>query len=419
MRRVGALLATLGTIAILVLTLYPSPEQMPYSVLTPLLCIVCGPHGGADVLLNLLLFTPMAAGLRLLGWPWRRVVVSAALLSLAVEFLQYFVVIGRDASLSDLLTNTAGAAIAAGLAPHLQRLLVPDRIRARRLFLGAVALWLGVLVVSVRAMMPWVPSGRLRNDCTRSQDKPEVFVGTVRSVMLNRVRLPCDAEIPEESRLRRALESGLAELDVVAASGNPAARRLILAVRVPRGYLLVLAQQGRSATISTPTAGNHLGFYSPILRLPRAFPPVQGISVRLHAGIHDRRMRIASDYSGQRQMVEVALSPSHGWTGIVPWGIQPGGRFRLATALWIGILLLPAAYWAGFIRAPGWALGRMLTALAVGLGGLPVLTGYPPVHWSEWVGGCLGVAFGWALHRFAAYLQSRCGSPSTSAYSSL
>jgi VanZ like family len=418
-RRVGALLAGLGTIAILLLTLGPSPEQTPYSSLTPLLCLVCGPHGGADVLLNTLLFAPMATGLRLLGWPWRRVVATAALLSLSIELLQYYVVPGRDASLSDLLTNTAGAAIAAGFAPHLERIVLPDRVRARHLVLGGIALWLGLLTISAFAMMPWVPSGTLRNDCTRSEGKPEIFTGTVRSVRLNGIPLPCDSEIPAQAQVRAALERGAADLDVVAASGYPRGRRVFLAVRVARGYLMVLSHQGRSANLSTPTAANHLGFHSPIVSLPHAFPPAPGIPGRLEGGMRDRRLWIASEYLGERRMAQVALSPSHGWSAIAGWGIRPDARFRAATALWIGLLILPAAYWASFVRAPAWALGRIVPTLAAGLGGLPMLTGYPPVHWSEWMGGCFGVMLGWALCRFAAYLQSRCGSPSTSAYSSL
>jgi hypothetical protein len=413
------LLAAFGSAAILGLTLFPNPEQAVFSARTPLLCLVCGDHGGADVLLNLLLFTPLATGLRLLGWSWRRVALTSALLSFAVESLQYYVVPGRDASLSDLLTNTTGAAIAAAIAPHLGRLVAPDRALARRLFFGSVALWLGVLGFSALAMMPWVPSGRLWNDCTGSLGEADLFSGAVRSVVLNGVLLPCDAELPGALPVREALRRGEATLDVVALSGSPTGRRrLIHTVRVPRGFLLVLAQEGRSAAFSGPTAGLRLRLHSPILRLPKAFPPVEGMPVELHARIHDRRMWISSSASGKRRRVELALSPSHGWSAILPWGIQMGRPLRLATAVWIGGLILPAAYWAGFIRKPVRGSAGVAGALAAGLGVLPSLTGYAPAHWSEWVGGFLGAAFGWALHWSAAYLQSRCGSPSTNAYSS-
>ena len=418
-RWLGVLLAVLGSAAIFGLTLFPNPEQAVFSVRTPLLCLVCGDHGGADVILNLLLFTPLATGLRLTGWSWRRVVAVSASLSFTVEVLQYYVVAGRDASLSDLLTNTAGAAIAAAIAPRLGRLLAPDRTLARRLFFGSLALWLGVLTLSAIAMMPWVPSGRLRNDCTRSFGKDDTFSGTVQSVVLNGVRLPCDDELPGALPLREALSRGEATLDVVAVSASPTSRRsLIHAVRVPRGFLVVLAQEGRSAAFNAPTLALRLRLYSPILRLPEAFPPREGIPVELHAGILHRRMWISSSRSGNRGRVDLALSPSHGWSAILPWGIQMGWPLRLATAFWIGGLILPAAYWAGFIGNPVLGSAGVAAVLAGGLGVLPSLTGYAPAHWSEWAAGVLGAALGWALHRFAAYLQSRCGSPSTNAYSS-
>lgn len=418
-RRLGALLAVLGAAAIVGLTLLPSPGQAVYSARTPLLCIVCGDQGGADVIRNLLLFAPLATGLRLLGWSGRGVILLSGTLSLAVELLQYYAVTGRDASLSDLLTNTTGAAIAATLAPYLGRLLAPDRTLAPRLVLGSTALWLGVLGLSATAMMPWVPPGPLRNDCTRSFGKADLFLGTVRSVALNGVPLPCDDELSRALPLRQALSRGEATLDVAALSGQPASgRRLIHAVRVPRGYLVVLAQEGRAAAFSAPAAAQRLRLHPPILRSPEAFPPKEGVPIELHAGFHDRRMWISSSHSGRRRMVELELSPSHGWSVILPWGLRMGPRLRLATALWIGGLILPAAYWAGFMRSPVLGPAGVAGALAAGLGLLPSLTGYAAVHWSEWLGGFLGASLGWALHWSAAYLQSRCGPPSTSAYSS-
>ena len=59
-RRLGTVLAVTGLAAILVGTLTPNPRQAAASAATPLLCIVCGEGGGTDVLLNLLLFTPLA-----------------------------------------------------------------------------------------------------------------------------------------------------------------------------------------------------------------------------------------------------------------------------------------------------------------------------------------------------------------------
>src|SRR5437867_9781747 len=64
------LLAFAGLAAILVTTLYPIPSAAGIADQTPLLCLVCGENGGADVIQNLLLFAPFAIGLRLYGWSW-------------------------------------------------------------------------------------------------------------------------------------------------------------------------------------------------------------------------------------------------------------------------------------------------------------------------------------------------------------
>ena len=54
-RRLGAVVASVGLLAILALTLYPNPRQAPVAEQTPLLCLVCGETGGADVALPMLL----------------------------------------------------------------------------------------------------------------------------------------------------------------------------------------------------------------------------------------------------------------------------------------------------------------------------------------------------------------------------
>jgi hypothetical protein len=418
-RRVGILFAVAGAAAILGLTLLPHPDQASYSAITPLLCLVCGDGGGADVFLNLLLFAPMATGLRLLGWSWLRVVVAAALLSLAVESLQYFVVTGRDASLSDLLTNTGGAAMAAAVAPRLPGLVLPAPGAARRYLLGSAALWLSVLGLSALAMMPWAPGGRLRSECTHSAAIADVFARTVRSAVLNGVLLPCDGEVFRGAPLREALRAGTVTVDVVAVSGNPErSRALIHTVRGHGRLLMMLAQHRRSAAFTAPTASRGLRLFSPILRLPDAFPPAPGLPVEIHAGIRGRRMWISSRHSGAGATMELALSPSQGWSVLFPWGIDPHRPFRLVTAIWIAGLILPVGYFAAGVRSRQVGAAGIALALGAGLWALPRLAGYPPVHWSEWVGGAVGAALGWALCGIAGYLQGRCGSPSTSAYSS-
>lgn len=116
--------------------------------------------------------------------------------------------------------------------------------------------------------------------------------------------------------------------------------------------------------------------------------------------------------------MDLALSPSQGWSVLFPWGIDPGRPFRLVTAIWIAGLILPVGYFAAGVRSRPLGVAAIALGLGAGLWVLPRLAGYPPVHWSEWAGGAAGAALGWALYGIAGYLQGRCGSHSTSAYSS-
>jgi hypothetical protein len=417
-RRLGTVLAILGLLAILVLTLAPNPRQAQVADQTPLLCLVCGEFGGADVALNLLLFMPFAAGLALLGWPWGRVVAVCALLSLGVETFQFAADTGRDASLSDLISNTVSGAVAAALAGRMNALLAPGPPLALRLCLAAAAAWLGVLVFTALSMHPWAPAGRIRNYCSAAYPTGETFAGTARTMTLNGVALDCDREVPR-GEIRRQVRRGEISLETVAVAGDPRdGRRVIHVVRTPGTVLLQLVQQGRAAVFLAPTRAEAVGFFSPAVRLPRAFPAQPGGTVELAAGTDGRRMRLSAAHGGRRRAVELALSPSFGWTLLFAIPIGPGVPLRVVAALWLGALILPAGYWAGLAARPFAPIAALGGVVVAGLGLVPALTGFDPVHRSEWLGAGGGIAVGWALSQIATYLQSRCGSPFTSAYSS-
>jgi hypothetical protein len=336
-----------------------------------------------------------------------------------VEYLQYSVIVGRDPALSDLLANTIGAAAAAALAPQVPRLLAPDPARARRLLLLATALFLCVLALSALGLQPDVLPGRLRSACAPYSEAIRDWTGTLRSVVLNGDTLPCDRYLTDSAAIRARLLEGEATLRIDALSGTPKGERaLVHALSVPMGSLLAVMQEGTAAVFSVPTVSRRLRLSPLGVILRDAFPPKAGLPLELRGRQDSRRIWISSSHSGRQRSAEVTLSPSFGWSSLVWWRLRPGPRLRLLTALWLGGLILPAGYWAGFMRRPIRGLGGIAATLAVGLGVIPLLTDYAPAHWSEWLGGFLGATLGWALHGSAAYLQSRCSSPSTGAYSS-
>ena len=122
-----ALFFALGLgVLILCLTLWPLPEFTYRASLSPVYCLVCGDQGLQDVIQNILMFLPLGVALRYAGVRPSRALLLGFLLSLFVETMQFFVVPGRDASLSDLVTNTTGAGLGAVIAPFIPMAFRPS-----------------------------------------------------------------------------------------------------------------------------------------------------------------------------------------------------------------------------------------------------------------------------------------------------
>jgi hypothetical protein len=417
-RRVGTGLAFAGLLLVAIATLTPVQDIRGIALLTPITCLVCGPHGGADIAGNLLLFLPLAVGLRLAGVTWGRTVAACGLLSLTVELLQVGVVPGRDASLSDLLTNTTSAAIGATIGGVLPAAIRPRRGLAIRLLASGSAAVLALLALSAWMLSPDMPDGMLLSRWAHVAAGTDVFGGRVSAVTLDGLPMPGDGAPPDSAAFRRRLAGGAFSLQADVVSGPPTQDNLwIYMFQVPSGEVLTLSQRGRAAGLAVPARALRYRFLSPLLTLPDAFPPAPGAPVRLTAVARGGRIQLASSYHGVERSVALAISPADGWVTVVPLLLEAGTGVRWITALALFALFLPLGYWA---RAAGGltALAAPAAALAAGLGALPAAAGFPPTHWSEWTAGLAGTAAGWALHRLAAYLEGRCALPSDSESSS-
>ena len=103
MRPFPTLVLSVVTALILTVTLFPATGETGY---IPVTCIFCGEHATSDALSNVILFFPL--GFALAWWrPGTKAWRLGPLLSLAIEVAQRFIA-GRDASVGDVLTNTAG-----------------------------------------------------------------------------------------------------------------------------------------------------------------------------------------------------------------------------------------------------------------------------------------------------------------------
>ncbi len=416
----GTAVGLAGLAVILLLTLAPASDIQGISFRTPLLCLICGDEGGADVANNLLLFLPLAIGLRLSGESWSRTVAAGAMLSFTIELLQYWVVPGRDASLSDLLTNTTSTAIGAWIAGVLPRLAAPSARLARRLLAGGVTGVLVLLSLWAWLLMPWSPPGNFVSLWADSSAGADAFKGRVQAVRIDGMPMPAGGVPPASAKIRDGLDHGAVTLDADVISGKPARDRLwIFALwhQSPEIGGLTLSQARRDAGIRVPTRSLRYRLNAPIVTLPDAFPATAGEAIRLRATISAGRVRLASSH-GARPSVELGLSPALGWMLTVPFQLAEGTGVRWVTGLVLVILMLPLGYWGAWTGHPGRAAGALAATIVIALAVLPPAAGFPPVHWTEWLAAALGAAAGWALQRPAPYLQGRCFSPSASESSS-
>jgi hypothetical protein len=417
-RRVAAVaLAIAGFLFIARATLTPSPDPNGLAQVTPLWCIVCGELGGADIVANLLLFIPFALGLRLAGLSWRRTVLAAAAVSLTVELLQLVAIPGRDASLSDLLTNTIGGALGATLGPRLASAIRPSPARAARLLAAGSAVWLGALALSAWLVSPGLASGVLRSAWAGATGERDIFFGEIHRVRLDGVPMPSTGAPPDSALIRRRLEGGQFRLEAEVNSGRPVMYpSWIYKLKAGGINQVTLFQRRRDAGVAVPVRGMGWRLHGMTVTLPEAFPDVAGHTVRLRASAAHGVVDLRSTYGGATRSIEFGLSPAYGWRLISPFQVGVGDGVRWFTGLLLALSVLPLAYWA--VWAGGWV--RWVLPLAIGAGlTLPsAAVGLPPVHWSEWMAAVLGALAGWALQRGAAYLERRCASPSASDFSS-
>jgi hypothetical protein len=413
-RRLAYPVAIVGLLSIGAATLVPLPRQAAASGATPVWCLVCGEYGGVDVVINLLLFIPAGLGLGLLG----RSVSNAALIgfaiSLIVETLQLTVIPGRDASLSDLLTNTMGAAMGAAIGLRSALFLNPNPRQAVRLAFLAGSVWIGIQSGSALLLQPWVPTAPLRAAWARIRPGHPPFDGQVKSAWVSGAAVLHDS-VPADRELRHRLNRRDIRLTLDLVSGkNPLDWSPLFELRAPQGSVLAVDGAGRDLAFQAPARSFDLRLRRPTLRLSGALPREAGRSFQVAAGEQGGVLWATWEVQNVRHRSSQALSPSLGWSLVIPFDYGYGPGVHLLTGLWVAGLLLPLGYWSGRSGRGGVGIAAALGALlATSLGLIPLLAGYPPVHWSEWLAGAAGLSAGWVSHRAAAYLGGRCDSPST------
>jgi len=360
--------AILGILVVIgLLTLWPNPRQAPLSAATPFLCLPCGPSGASDLLRNIVLFIPLGIALGMRGIRLGPAILISLAVTSVVEFLQYAVIPGRDATMADIVANTLGGLIGAWLGRRGIGFLFLRPRAAAYVTVGWATL--GVLAIG---LMGWtlqvsLPRGTWYGQWAPFGDEPEWFTGDVIEVTLGHRRLPHWRLADSETR-RKELAQDTIRLSAKVVSMLPPPDGLnIVALADSSQRLVGLSQGERDLGFTLRTKAALIAMHTPYFVSHDVMPPlagdtlvVEGTYWKGHAAINGELLEI---------------SALDGWSLVLP--VAVGSALAvLVTIAWLFALFAPIGWYGGQVPSSAWAAGPVLVLLADGvmmarLGGTP------------------------------------------------
>lgn len=329
-------------------------------------CVVCGDSGIADALLNLVLFFPLGNAARALGLRFAPAVAGMLALSVSIELIQATLLVGRDASLGDVLSNTLGGTLGWVAWAGLVVLARPTTRIARR-GVAAILAMMAVLWFATAAALqpaltdgtPWL--GQPLNEWPGYQP----FPGTILGATINGMPIP-DEQLAELPRWR---DSIAVEVDATRSSGELFSQgiSLVRIVDTTGDLQLEVVQLGGDARLRVRLRAREWLLHNPSWIVPGAMRMTPGQPWRFRWWWQKDRFLITSALRDRPPppAIAVPLSIGLGWAFIHPFVSRVGPSAPLWTALWLG-------WWFGWL---GW-LAAWLTARAQVLVGVAGVTLY-------------------------------------------
>ncbi len=412
----GRWLTAAAALVIGSLTLLPDPDGARLAALTPFLCLVCGEYGGVDVFLNLLLFLPLGAGLGLMRVPARRAILIMAVSTAVIETLQAVAIAGRDASLSDLLTNTIGGCAGFWLAAHWRQLVLPDQVWSRRLSGLTKAGWIGVWGLSSWLMQRSLPSvpwwGQLAAPGVTAADYPgrilHAEVGGV-GVAIGQIA----AVTPVVDRLQA--ESATVILTAVPGAATRNLASMFGLLNGNQQEALLIAQDGRDLVFRVRRRSSDLGLRQLELVLPGgAGQP--GDTIAIVGTLTRTGEALRSVHGADTVTGALELTPSLGWMMVLPGAFRRASLIRWLSVLWLVLWITPVAYygsWTARLSAhrPLRQRFELAASVVAGLWLLPLFLRSPAGSAIDLIGAAIGVAAGEGLSRWSAGWNQRPADP--------
>ncbi len=396
---VSLTLVALGTIAWF--TLRPSPEDAEAAARTSFTCIFpCGDQSLRDAILNVILFIPLGFALRL--WlPAGRAWLLTLLATCAIEFTQYSMLLGRDASLRDILTNALGGAIGVALVSHWRPLLLPDRRESRRLVAVGGGLWLIVVAATAWLIRPSLPSSTYWGQWAPELGQFDTWRGTLLDARVQGARMATGRMTNSEPvRAELLSDSVLVEATIITGPAPENVAPIASMFDSEQREIFVLGQLGHALVFRIRTGIRAIEMGGQMVMLDDVFG-APGDSLHVFGGVVRGHWVLAAERRGARHEVRLPFSAGLLWTGLTPFGLFLDSHLLWLNGLWLAGLLMPVGYWLRRTGASPLAMALIGLGAALALGGIQLLAGLALPQLPEWAGALLGIPAGWLVARAA------------------
>ena len=358
-----------------------------------------------DVILNLILFAPLGAGLRLSGWRLSQLLACAVGFSTSIELLQWLLPIGREASLLDIAANSAGAVGAAWLVSQVSRALVASETGARWLAAAALLAWcvqVGMTAWALQRDIPVTP--QYYGQWSHVFGDTQRLVGVVTAFTVQGRPVPDDS-VPDTEMLRAALAQDTVTVDVAVTDLGPSvARSQVAAVTNGQGDLVTgVERHGCRIRFRFRLRGERLGLRAPSVLVATSCHPEPGVTT-IAGRATPSSLGVTAAWDGEQRHATLALAPSLGWRLFAPRRWSGGAWDVLGSIGWLALWGAPFAFW---LRA-AWPRSLAAPALlyVVGLLGGAALVATASGLALGTPGDVVGVALGWWLGGVVARQES-------------
>ena len=354
-------------------------------------CFFCAEGALADLILNVVLFAPLGAGLAMTRLVRSRIVIIGAATSCGIELAQFFIP-GRHASLGDILANTAGVLLGLAIARNWKTVSNPEPKARRILVATSSALAALVLALTGAFLGPWFPSSEYYGQWTPNLGHLEWYRGRILRATVGQVPVP-SKRVDDSPSLRASLQAGdSVEIHLIL---GPRTSRLSSIFRIADQHhreILLVGSDRDDLVIRRSYTASAVRLKSPDLRWRRAMMNREAgdsTTIMVWGSAEETCARIGAD-----QRCGLALTLGDGWTLLQYFPhLRPAGKAALRL-IWIGVLFTPLGWWW---TRPGTILSGSLPIAALAL--VPAFSSLAPTPWPQWIAAGAGVALGYWSQR--------------------